>query len=115
MFVAHRDDGSSWPRYRHANRGTKTSSMHAKYVVTRVGDAATPNLDAMIRVACAMAGGPDVPTNAAARDLQGDDYPGGTAWEMWVRSGLDPLRVYAWKQDRLAWVVEADVCGGTWG
>ena len=112
VFVAHRADGSSWPRYRHAARGIKLASMQAKYVVTRVGATATPTLDDMIKVACALKrGGSDVPTNVVARDLQSDDFPGGQAWEMWVRSGLDPLRVYSWRQDVLGWVAEEAPCG----
>ena len=86
--------------------------MQAKYVVSRMGSVPTPTLDAMIAVACGLAGGPDVPTAVTARDLQSDDYPAGEAWEMWVRSGLDPLRVYAWSQERLAWVLETAPCGG---
>lgn len=112
MFVAHRSDGSSWPRYRHTARPSKLTTMQAKYVVSRMGSVPTPTLDAMIAVACGLAGGPDVPTAVTARDLQSDDYPAGEAWEMWVRSGLDPLRVYAWSQERLAWVLEKAPCGG---
>lgn len=85
--------------------------MHAKYVVTELKGVPTPTLADMIAVACSVAGAPDLPTSAVARDLQGDDFPGGQAWEMWLRSGLDPLRVYAWDQGRLGWVLEEGVCG----
>jgi hypothetical protein len=86
--------------------------MQAKYVVTELKGVPTPTLADMIRVACSVASSPDLPTSVVARDLQADDYPGGQAWEMWIRSGLDPLRVYAWDQAKLGWVLEEGTCRG---
>lgn len=110
VFVSHRADGSSWPRYRHVARPSKTTTMQAKYVVTRLDGSATPDLAALVRVACAST--LDAPVVAVARDLQGDDYPSGTAWEMWLRPQLDPLRVFEFDQGGLVWRQVKDPCAG---
>ena len=123
MFVSHRSDGGPWPRYyTHAE-------TPAKFVITEIGGVPTPDLGALLKIACGIEGGgkgghggnatgappvprPPVRTSLVARDLRADDYPSGQTWEVTLRPGLGGVQLFEWDAAALAWVEAADACAG---
>ena len=118
VFVSHRADGAAWPRFYHSAAGGgpgRASTAFAKYIVYEVDGAATPDLDALIAVACSAGaeggrgGGSPPPTPAVvvARDLQDDAFPGGEAMESPVSQGgltaVEPPRLFEWDPAELVW------------
>lgn len=123
VFASHRTEGAAWPRFYHPAAGGgpgKASTAFAKYVVYEVDGVATPDLDALIAVACSSAGGgggkggrnedfapPPTPAVVVARDLQDDSFPGGEAMESPVSQGgltaVEPPKLFLWDSAELVW------------
>lgn len=129
VFASYRAEGSAWPRFYHGanggGSGGKSSTAFAKYLVYEVDGVATPDLDAMIGVACAFENQkkkenassssssssaflPPTPSVVVARDLQDDSFPRGEALELPVSqeglaSTFEAPRLYEWDAARLVW------------
>ena len=121
VFASYREEGAAWPRFYHPVAGGgsgKSNTAFAKYVVYEVDGVATPDLDALVRVACRgkkRGGGgdplapspPPTPAVVVARDLQDDSFPGGEAMEAPVSqkglTAVEPPKLFEWDSGELAW------------
>ena len=122
VFASYRAEGAAWPRFYHPAGGGgpgKATTAFAKYLVYEVDGVATPDLDALVAVACSSgkkAGGgkenskdfaPPTPAVVVARDLQDDSFPGGEAMESPVSqagmTAVEPPRLFEWDSAELVW------------
>ena len=118
VFASYRSEGAAWPRFYHPAGGGgpgRATTAFAKYVVYEVDGVATPDLDALIAVACssgrdgkgALASPPPTPAVVVARDLQDDSFPGGEAMDSPVSQGgltaVEPPRLFEWDAAELVW------------
>lgn len=103
VFMSHADDASAWPRF-----GQHERRFQSKAVITEINGASVRDLDDLIAVACAVQAAPSapVPGSVVARDVQDDDAPGGSSYEMWFQPGLGGkggVRLFEWDGVELEW------------